>query len=289
MSAEDDREANSPDGHEARDAALQRAWRDASREASPIATDARILAAARAAVTAESKRDVTASKGRRWHVLQRWQPLLAAAAVAGLAFVLVPMTLSPPPPAERATAPSAKPEIPNPANPANPASSAESTESSESTDLRSFYENLPPAAPGASRKALESRDTTTAPGVSDGRSERAPAAQQPVPAQGVERAPEPAAVPPPPPASEPTFESAAPSGDRRAVESAAAAPLPQAREQAVDAKALDARSWAARIEASYRAKHLAAAAHELRAFRAVEPAADDYLPDELRDWARTVE
>jgi len=283
MSAEDDREAKSTDGHEARDAALQRAWRDVSREASPTSTDARILATARAAVTADSKRDVAAPKGRRWRVLQRWQPLLAAAAVAGLAFVLVPMTLSPPPPAERATAPEAAPET---ANPATSSSSAESTESSASTDLHSFYETLPPAAPGASRKSLESRDTTTSPGVADRRSERVPAAEQPVPAQGVERASEPAAVPPPPPAAQ---AKAAPRGDRREVESAAAAPLPQAREQAVDAEALDAPSWAARIEASYRANDLAAAAQDLRAFRAVEPAADDYLPDELRDWARTVE
>ena len=51
----------------------------------------------------------------------------------------------------------------------------------------------------------------------------------------------------------------------------------------------DASTWVERIESAYQRGDLATAARELRAFRAVEPAADELLPDSLGDWARTVQ
>ena len=39
----------------------------------------------------------------------------------------------------------------------------------------------------------------------------------------------------------------------------------------------------------YAAGDIASAAEALREFRAVDPDADTYLPESLRDWARTVE
>ncbi len=46
--------------------------------------------------------------------------------------------------------------------------------------------------------------------------------------------------------------------------------------------------WAARIMALHEAGDVAGAADSLRAFRAAHPDADAYLPESLRDWARTV-
>jgi hypothetical protein len=298
MTAEDDREPTSTDPNERRDAALKSAWRNASRETSSPDVDARILAAARAAATAEGKRAETPRRRTRWNAVQRWQPLLAAAAVAGLAFVLVPMTLSPPA-VERTNAPVA-------------------TEAADSADSAKTEEIRPLASSGAtddaraSQAAASQRPARQAPPERAIAPENAPFAPRDVPASKP-------VVPPPPPAGEATSELMAPSGRARTEEptsgssgtrvfgrsgsevaapagrasesaAAAAAPVPQAREKyAEDAATLDAAAWAERIDALYRAGDLAAAAQNLRAFRAVDAEADGYLADELRDWARTVE
>ncbi|EFK95646.1 hypothetical protein LDC_2342 [sediment metagenome] len=71
---------------------------------------------------------------------------------------------------------------------------------------------------------------------------------------------------------------------------AAAAPSTSAREQGLGkAAALDTAAWAERIAALHRSGDITAAADALRAFRAADPDADAYLPDSLREWARTVE
>jgi hypothetical protein len=70
---------------------------------------------------------------------------------------------------------------------------------------------------------------------------------------------------------------------------AAAAPATRQAERLGDAELPDAADRAARIAAMHAAGDEAAAADALRAFRAVEPGADDYLPDSLREWARTIE
>jgi hypothetical protein len=74
------------------DTALKRTWREASDELPPAHVDAAIIAASRKAVAdrGEPKNTVTGrAPARAW--LTRWQPLAAAATVAGLAFVLVQM------------------------------------------------------------------------------------------------------------------------------------------------------------------------------------------------------
>ena len=76
----------------------------------------------------------------------------------------------------------------------------------------------------------------------------------------------------------------------RAATTATAAPSFPARERSLgNAAPLDAAAWAARVVAMHESGDFAAAEHALRAFRASDPDADSYLPDSLRDWARTVE
>ena len=76
-----------------RDVALERAWRDASAEQPPSNLDAALIAAAHKAVPDRGKQPNTTVPGRspsrNW--LTQWQPLVAAAAVTGLAFILVQM------------------------------------------------------------------------------------------------------------------------------------------------------------------------------------------------------
>jgi hypothetical protein len=76
----------------------------------------------------------------------------------------------------------------------------------------------------------------------------------------------------------------------RAATAAAAAPSAPARERAPGNSApLDTAAWASRIVALHESGDVLAAEDALRAFRAAEPDADRYLPDWLREWARTVE
>jgi hypothetical protein len=51
---------------------------------------------------------------------------------------------------------------------------------------------------------------------------------------------------------------------------------------------LRAEDRAARIAALYASGDTTGAEDALRAFRAADPHADRYLPDSLRDWARTI-
>jgi hypothetical protein len=291
MSAEDDRYMKSTEPKDPRDVALERTWRDTSQEQPAAGLDARIRAAARAAI--DEAPGAAWRESTRRNVLQRWQPLLAAAAVAGLAIVLVPMTLSPPA-TERGIAPVTGPAM-------------------ESAEPMPAYRDEMPGTPDAADDGAESPIP---------RAERA----EPIP----ERVPEPRrdsrttearqAVPiPPPPAA--TTGSGAPaeksnasdvagvdaSGAQRSMprrpdaqaveqairrlESAAAAePQAGAREKhAAVSETSDVHTWIERIESACRRGDLATATAELRAFRAIDPTADDHLPDELRDWARTVD
>jgi hypothetical protein len=52
---------------------------------------------------------------------------------------------------------------------------------------------------------------------------------------------------------------------------------------------LSAADRAARIAALYASGNTTGAEAALREFRAANPGADAYLPESLRDWARTVE
>jgi hypothetical protein len=124
-------------GSAGEDDAVTRAWRQASDEQPPARLDAEVLAAAHRAVrdseAAAKARPVPPRARRRW---MQWQPLAAAATVAGLAFVLV-QTL----PREREVAPPIRIEAPAPA-PATPPAQAPMP--------------APDTAPGARRSAPSS-------------------------------------------------------------------------------------------------------------------------------------
>jgi hypothetical protein len=105
MSGNHEREGTRPAGD---DAAVARAWRQASDEQPPARLDAVILAAAHRSVQEDEAgaKAIPASAPARSRWL-RWQPLAAAATVAGLAFVLV-QTL----PRDRTLAPAIRIEAP---------------------------------------------------------------------------------------------------------------------------------------------------------------------------------
>ena len=104
MSNHERESSRSPDG----DAALDRAWQQLSDEQPPSALDAAIIAAAHKSIQDRDGQAQVKRAGppqRSW--LTRWQPLAAAAAVAGLAFVLVQSL-----PRDRDVAPSLRMEEP---------------------------------------------------------------------------------------------------------------------------------------------------------------------------------
>lgn len=265
MSNHERESSRSSDG----DAELDRAWAQLSDEQPPSALDAAIIAAAHKSTQGRNERAqaIRASPPHRsW--LTRWQPLAAAAAIAGLAFVLVQSL-----PRDHDVAPSLRMEEPatTPAaaqqqqRPSNPPAQ-------EASEAKS-------ASPPAPAVALES---VTAPaGTID--QEAAADTAATMPATEVEQrqlaAPEMTGRI----ASDAAAGAAAPAPARTTAAKAAAAP---ARDNVAPA---DATSRAARVAALYAAGDIDGAADVLREFRVVDPDADSYLPESLRDWARTVE
>jgi len=236
-----------------RDEDVRQAWRAASDESPPPRVDAAILAAARDAARRARYAD-DARRVRPWY--HAWQPMLAAAAIAGLAFTLVQtlprdarvaMPPGTPAPAgapaeslERATAqvraePAGKVEveIEQPAGrESSPATAAETPAQVESgAGSNSFLAHL-----------------------ESGRAEKSTG--------GVEQQ----AAPP-----------AAPAGG----EETDAGLQADAAKSAVDARI-------ERIVALYRSGDKPGAATELRALRADAEGVDAKLPSNLRTWARTV-
>jgi hypothetical protein len=238
-----------------RDTALERAWHEASPEQPPSHLDAAIVAAARAAAATH---DGPARPGRISGRPMRWlahrQPLLAAAAVAGLAAVLVPM-------------------LPREQRPA-PALQERQSTSAPALETR----------PGVTTSREDAAVTKPAPTPAEPRSERLEKSVAPVPRRRAAEpdVPAPPVSPPPPAAARSAIESYAREGDRAGALDSAAAP-------AEAASPWEPIQWATRIEALHAAGDIEAAAQELREFRAAEPRADAYLPDALRDWAQTVQ
>ena len=219
MSGNDDRDLPGPDGQ---DAAVARAWRRASDEQPPSRLDDAILAAARAAAQpGDAPADAAQHRPRPRSRWLHWQPLLAAASVAGLAFALLQLR-----PLERDVA----------------------------------------QAPRAVEQA------PVAVGESDG---QAPAL-----------APPPSFVPAPVTAAVPT---ARPPVEESASAKVTALPRTQSLGDEQEPGVADRAARAARVAALHASGDEAGAADALRAFRAAEPHADDYLPESLRDWARTIE
>ncbi len=259
------------------DATLDRAWRQASDERPPARLDAAIIASARKAI--QDRDDAakvihTGRRSRNW--LTGWQPLAAAAGVAGLAFALVQSL-----PRDRDVAPATSIEQPVSGSIGAP----------ESLSSPSAREAKDEKAAGATAPA--SAEVRAA--VTD--------------SEEMKRA----VLPPPPPAaSAPRPESAAGALDQgsSAIGSAAMraaevdqrqATMPELSSQAaseaavtterqrVDVTPPSAEDWAARVEALYASGDVAGSVDALRAFRAVVPDADTYLPDSLRNWAQSVE
>ena len=293
MSAHDRREGSNPSE---RDVALERAWREASAEQPPARVDAALIAAARESVAGRREQSaepalLSRRRARTTPWLARWQPLAAAAAVAGLAFVLVPTMMS----REEKIAPS----LQRPESTSVPAAAESHSDGPPAPDATRLARRRSQQRNGRRRRE---RDVGTA---------DRPLVQREIPAP-----PASPAVPPPPASTEAAAaDTTAPIeeapeatfGERsdarsKAMESetagraaasapaAAAAQSPTTRDRnADDARVLDATAWAAKIEALHAAGDVAAAERELRAFRAADPNADAYLSKSLRDWARTVE
>lgn len=213
------------------DALVQAAWRNASRDEPPARLDAAILAAARAETRSPAPGPGVAAPRAWW---TRWQPLAAAAAVAGLAFVLVqtiPKDAPLPSPAESTATPAsdAAPATLPPASTPAPATTPAATESA------------PEPLPAPPQQSIRTREVATSPAA-----ESASAGRD-------------------------ALAGVAPQAAARAE---AAVPTPDA--------------WARRIEALHAAGNLRSAAAELREFRLAFPDADQFLPDDLRDWAAGV-
>jgi hypothetical protein len=264
-----DREGSLPPG---RDDVLARAWREASDEQPSSQLDTAIIAAARKAVVdGGGQSNAAPARVRPWNWLLQWQPLAAAATVAGLAFVLVQLL---PRDHDFESSVQRTESVPVP---------AESQPRSSSVPAVTDASPLPSAA-----KALTRPEQAVVP----------------------DRAPVPGQVPEPPgvPASQAMTDSqtAAPAdtaaagevgADRREAmppalagrnASAPAAAVSTREKDLGVAGPLDVAAWSAKVVALHENGDVTAAADVLRAFRTADPGADAYLPDTLRDWARSV-
>jgi cytoskeletal protein RodZ len=267
------------------DDAVADLWREVSAESPPPHVDARILAAAREAAARQDTdsqrvRAIEPRSRARW----TWRPLLAAAAVAGITFAIVPPLLRQadgpvPPRAERgANAPAAE-------QPMQPERDAE-------TPAPSQLESSAAAAPASVPVERESRApdaTEAAPAVKSAESagpvvsEDAEAHDQPHPVAAPAPAP-PAATAEAPNAGEPVAVTGGSGALARADRALPSAPAALSKSPALDTPT----DRAAKIASLYESGDVTAAAAELRAFRATRSDADTYLPGTLQDWARTV-
>jgi hypothetical protein len=235
------------------DIAIDGKWRTASREEPPAHVDAAILAAARTR--------------RPW--LTTWQPLAAAAAVAGLAFLLVQLR-----PSERTL------EQPIRMEPEQPAAAPSGQARTSELATMGGTTEAAPAEPRIRDDESRARDQRTA-----------------EPAVAVPHAPPEAAASRSDAMLEPrqlSIESQA----AGALSAGAPAPVAAAKEAAARAESslgdspsreLPPAQWATLIEALHASGDLAAAAAQLRAFRAQHADADRLLPEAIREWASTVE
>ncbi len=239
--------------------ALRRAWHQASDEHPPPELDSAIIAAARRSVQDLDTGAKTArnrKRSRTW--LMQWQPLAAAATVAGLAFILLQVM-----PREREVTPSIRMEESAP----RPATARPTTTEPPAAERAAAAPTAADAAVVEQKMSgqLAGRPNDDAPAGSV----NAAADQQP--------------------AISPEGDSAnlaAPQGAEAGASVAAAAPALEKRQR--DESPMSTADWTARIVTLYESGDLAGATDALRAFRAVHPDADTYLPDSLRDWARTV-
>jgi hypothetical protein len=284
------------DPREARDASLEQAWREASRDEPPTRLDNSILAAAHRASAGRDERPEGASARRRPRPMtSRWPSLAAAAAVAGLAFVLVPRTLNTPtsitiPATSETTTPAPAPTHREQAAPATPQTEASSAPAPSPAPPQSLGD-------ATSKPEIRERPNTPAPMRGDIATELPPG---PVSADATPSTPA-AAAPPPMETSitgnlsetlsAPARRKSTQGGASQdlAMPAAGAASSPSERREGNASAQVDAAAWAARIERLYVDGDVQAAARELRAFRTHAADADTWLPASLREWARTIE
>lgn len=256
MTSKHDREQPGSAGEDA----VVRAWRQASDEQPPARLDARILAAANQSVQEEDAgaKTVPVRPGARSRWLQ-WQPLAAAATVAALAFVLVQTQ-----PRDREVALPIRIEAPA-STPAPAPAPEPALDARSSAPARTVTD--PPAAPAAGRAERDRGAESAA---------QSPAAEAAADVADTMRDAE---------SDERKGMMTQAPGEAYSAEAAAPAAA-RAQRAAAPPRAADR---AARIEAMHASGDLAGAADALRAFRAADQHADEYLPESLRDWARTVE
>lgn len=252
-----------PGGERPVDDAVDQAWREASTEGPSPRIDAAILAAARAEITRKPATEAAPSARARRDWWTRWQPLAAAAAVAGLAFVLVqtiPRDRDVTPPIAVETSRQQAPIVAPAAEPSAPAAEvAQPAEAARSVDV-------PPV--GETPPATKSSEAAVLPPAGNAVATEAEASAGAAP-----NAADRSAV---------AAEADAAAGTRYRA-------APARSSAAVPAPPLAPAEWAARIESLHDAGDLAGAAAELRAFRAEYQDADRHLPDALREWAASVE
>lgn len=273
MNTKHDREPAGPAGE---DPALVRAWREASDEQPPAQLDAAILEAARRAIEVEKEgtttRRVQPPTRIRW---MQWQPLAAAATVAGLAFVLLqtlprerevapPIHIQAPTPTpERAVAPGVQGGAQEPARAQEVSPELRSSAPSISaTEAPPDPDTDPPMRQRSETGAVRSFPAETA-DVVDAMRPAGTDQQEGVMTDATGEAY--------------SREAAAPAMERSATRALGTVPPPTTTD------------WVTRIETLHASGDFAAAAAALRAFRAVDPDADARLPESLRAWARTVE
>lgn len=235
------------------DAAVDRAWREASNEAPPPDVDAAILAAARS-----PRRSI-----------RTWQPLAAVATVAGLAFLLVQLM-----PRDRDVAPPVRMESATPAE----------------SKAAPVQKELAPQEPTARQEPARAREVES-PAVGITGPAAPPVAADPVEAKAASNVLTPEAPTRSGSASNEIAADAAAVPAAASAPAALAAPTGQFRrfERADVDSQLSPQSWAARVESLYESGDLETAATELRNFRAAIADADRYLSDALRDWAAGID
>lgn len=235
---------------------VRHAWPQASTEQPPATLDAAILAAARDSAPQPAASAPDAARRRSWRGLPGWQSFAAAAAIAGIAFVLLPSQ-----PRHDSSSPTRMLETRTAAPVAAtlPSEDAAATGSAEAATTR------PPTLVDAGERA-----STPVPVA---RQERAPAQDAAAPAMAE---PDPAAKSVSAAELDSSDADYASSRARPAASAVAAAARPPA-------------AWLADIDARLAAGDGAGAAQALREFRAQVPDADTHLPPSLQEWARTVQ
>lgn len=233
------------------DAVVNAAWRKASSDEPSERVDATILGAARAEVRSKPTA-LAGSRPQPWW--SRWQPLAAAAGVAGLAFVLVQMA----PRHDRSPAPPAAERAAQPGSVVTP---------------REEQGTATAGKDEAVKQESVAQEAVPQVAVAPAAPERAPSTPKPSPTRNAADAQEPA--------------EAYVASDASAEAAAVVAPAARGAAESLGAP-LSPDAWARRISALHASGDDVTAAAELRAFRRAYPDADKYLPDALGPWAASV-